>query len=121
MGRKTFESIVALIGKPLPDRSNVVVTRDKDWQYDGAFPADSIEEAIQLAKHKPGSDEIFIIGGGEIYALGIGYADKLYLTLIDDEKEADSFFPDYATFKTKVHEEARRWNGLQYRWVDLVR
>lgn len=122
MGRKTFESIVAAIGKPLPDRSNIVVTRDKNWAYEGVVAVDSIEEAIQLAKRKPGGEEVFIIGGGEIYALGISYADKLYLTLIDDAKEADSFFPEYAAaFKKKVYEEEKVHEGLKYTWVDLVR
>ena len=122
MGRKTFESIVAAIGKPLPHRTNIVITRDKNWAYEGAITVDSIEDAIQLAKRKPGADEVFIIGGGQIYELGISYADKLYLTLIDDEKEADSFFPEYAqSFKKKVYEEEREWSGLKYSWVDLVR
>ena len=122
MGRKTFESIVAILKKPLPNRTNIVITRDKDWNYDGALPIDSIEEAIQLAKRKPGGDEVFIIGGAQMYELGIGYADKLYLTLIDASKDADSFFPDYAaSFKKKVYEEEKKWNGLKYTWLDLER
>lgn len=122
MGRKTFESIVAILGKPLPNRTNIVITRDKNWSYEEAVALDSIEDAIQLAKRKPGGEEVFIIGGGEIYTLSLGYADKLYLTLIDDAKEADSFFPEYeALFKKKVFEELHEWNGLKYTWVDLVR
>lgn len=121
MGRKTFESILAIAGHPLPNRTNIVVTRDKDWSHEGAVAVNSIEEAIQLAKRKPGGEEVFIIGGGEIYSLGIGYADKLYLTLIEDSKEADSFFPEYTAFKKKVYDEEKDFNGLKYTWVDLVR
>lgn len=122
MGRKTFESIVAILGKPLPNRTNIVITRDATWEYEGAIALDSLEGAIQLAKRKIGGEEVFIIGGGEIYTLGLGYADKLYLTLIDDSKEADSFFPEYAgLFKKKVFEETHEWNGLKYTWVDLIR
>ena len=122
MGRKTYESIVAILGKPLPNRTNIVVTHDANWIHEGVFPVSSIEDAIQLAKRKPGGDEIFIIGGGQIYELGISYADKLYLTLIDDSKEADSFFPEYQhIFKKKVFEEDRTHEGLKYTWVDLVR
>lgn len=122
MGRKTFDSILSAIGKPLPDRTNIVITHDKEWTHEGALAVQSMEEAIQLAKRKPGGEEVFIIGGGQIYTLGISYTDKLYLTLIDDAKEADSFFPEYADhFKKKVYEEERTHEGLNYRWVDLER
>ena len=122
MGRKTFESILAIIKKPLPDRTNIVVTRDKKWSYEGVLAVDSIEDAIQLAKRKLGGEEVFIIGGAQIYELGLSYADKLYLTLIDDTKEADSFFPEYEkVFTKKVFEEAREFGGLKYTWVDLER
>lgn len=129
MGRKTFESIVAIVGKPLPNRTNIVITRDTSYKgpsfaEDIAAPiiVSSIEDAIQLGKRKSGGEEVFIIGGGEIYALGISYADKLYLTLIDDEKEGDSFFPEYEhIFKKKVYEEGREFEGTKYTWVDLGR
>lgn len=122
MGRKTFESIVAILGKPLPNRTNIVVTRDKTWTAEGTFPVESMDEALALAKLKPGAEEVFIIGGGQMYALGLPYADKLYLTLIEDEKDGDSFFPEYThLFKKKIYEEEREWNGLKYTWVDLVR
>ncbi len=122
MGRLTFESIVAVIGKPLPNRTNIVITRDKDWNEEGAFSVVSMEEAIELAKLKPGNDEIFIIGGGQIYTLGLPYADKLYLTLVEDEKEGDSYFPEYERqFTKKTFEEEHEWNGIKYTWVDFER
>lgn len=129
MGRKTFESIVAILGKPLPGRTNVVVTRNIDFvnRYDDGFPkpfmvASGIEEAIEKANGAPGGEEVFIGGGGEIYRQALPFTDKLYMTLIDDEKEGDSFFPEYeADFKKVVFEEAREYEGLKYAWVDLER
>lgn len=122
MGRKTFESIIAILGKPLPNRTNIVVTRNLDWKYEGALSATSIEEAIELARHKPGSDEIFIGGGAEIYTQALKYADRLYLTLVEDDVEGDSFFPPYEhQFKRCSYPEERDHNGLKYTWIDLER
>lgn len=122
MGRKTFDSIVSILGKPLPNRTNIVITRDSAWAHDGVFPVSSMEEAIELAKLKPGNDEIFIIGGGQVYALGLPYTDKLYLTLIDEEKEGDSFFSEYEShFPKKVFEEQHEEAGVHYTWIDLER
>ena len=122
MGRKTFESIVAVLGKPLPGRTNIVVTRDLLWQYDGVIVAHSVEEAIEKARTCEGGEEIFIGGGAEIYRQALPLADKLYLTLIDDEKEGDSYFPSHEKdlFK-KTFEEVREWNGLKYQWMNLER
>lgn len=122
MGRKTFESILASLGKPLPGRTNIVVTRDASWQHEGVIAASSIEDAIEKAKEATGGEEIFIGGGGQIYTEALPLVDKLYLTLIDDEKEGDSFFPPYESAFTKViFEEERESEGLRYRWVDLER
>jgi len=86
MGRKTFESI----GKPLPGRTNLVVSRS----------ALSLEDALAQAK-KLDKEEVFIIGGAQIYEQALPYADRLYLTLIEDTKEADAFFPEYEKLFTK--------------------
>ena len=116
MGRKTFDSI----GRVLPERTNIVVTRDESWQSEGAVRASSVEDAIEKAKQSASSDEIFIIGGGEIYKQSLPLADRLCLTLIDDAKEADAFFPEYENiFTKKTFEEKREFNGLQYSWIDL--
>ncbi|MDO8514351.1 MAG: dihydrofolate reductase [bacterium] len=121
MGRKTFESIVGYIGGPLPERTNIVVTHDPTWKYEGVITAPSLEEAIAKAKELD-TEEIHIGGGAEIYKQALPYIDKLYLTLIDAEGEADTFFPPYEKeFTKKVFEEAREWNGLKYSWVDLER
>jgi dihydrofolate reductase len=118
MGRKTFESI----GKPLPGRTNIIVTRDKDWQREGATTAHSFEEALEIAKKLDG-EKIFIGGGSQIYEQALPFVTKLYLTLIDDDKEADSYFPPYEhLFTKKVFEEQHRApDGLRYSWVDLER
>ena len=123
MGRKTFESIVGYLGKPLPDRTNIVVTRHNDIvsRYAGVVVAHSLEEAIEKAKAL-NAEEIHIGGGAQIYEQALPFIEKLYLTLVDAEAEADSFFPPYEKeFTKKVFEEAREWNGLKYRWVDLER
>lgn len=85
MGRKTYESI----GKPLPNRRNIIITRDINYQADRCDIVNSLDEAILLC----GSD-CFIIGGGEIYKESMEIADKLYLTLVHDEFEGDTYFPE---------------------------
>lgn len=121
MGRKTFESIIQTLGKPLPGRTNIVVTRDPVWAYDDIAVFHSIESALEYAKTLD-SGEVFIGGGGEIYKQALPFVDKLYLTLIEAEKEADSFFPEYEKeFTKKTFEEAHELDGLKYRFVNLER
>lgn len=87
MGRKTFESI----GKPLPNRTNIVISRSTDLKLDGCIVVNSLSEAI--AKINP-ADEHFIIGGGSIYRKAMALADKLYLTKVYHSYEGDTFFPE---------------------------
>lgn len=117
MGRKTFDSI----GRPLPGRTNIVITRDAKWQSEGALIAESLDEALGMAAFAEGGEETFIIGGAQIYALALPHADTLYLTLIDAEsRDADVFFPAYEhLFKKEVAREEREWEGLKYAWVDI--
>jgi dihydrofolate reductase len=128
MGRKTFESILGYLGKPLPGRTNIIVTRDKDYKVpEGCFAFDSIEKAIEFAKtlrdaQGKQEEEVFIIGGAQIYALGLPYADVLHLTLVDKEfPEADAFFPDYSEFKHEISRRESEGNGYKYAFVDLQR
>lgn len=115
MGRKTFESI----GKPLPGRSNIVVTRDKKWEFDGVSVARSLDDALSQARAAD-KKEIFVIGGAQIYEQALPHADRLYLTLIEDSKPADAFFPPFESlFTKKLSEESRELNGLRYRFVVL--
>ena len=90
MGRKTYDSI----GRPLPNRTNIVITRNNDWSQNGVRVVQSIEEAITEAK-KIDTEEVFIIGGGQIYDQSINMADRLYLTIIDGNELSDAFFPEY--------------------------
>ena len=85
MGRKTFESI----GKPLPGRKNIVLTRDRNFRADGCIAVHSPEEALRIAGEEP-----FVIGGTEVYNLFWPYADKLYITFIDESFEGDATFPE---------------------------
>lgn len=86
MGRKTFESI----GRALPNRRNIVITRNADWSADGAETSSSLAEALTLAG---GSPEIMVIGGGEIYAQALPQADTVYLTRIHATPDGDTWFP----------------------------
>ncbi|MEM9824507.1 MAG: dihydrofolate reductase [Bacteroidota bacterium] len=102
MGRKCFESI----GRPLPKRTNIVVTRNPFFVASKCLVAHSVEEALEIAREND-EEEVFIIGGGEIYALNMPYIDRLYLTEIDLEVEGTVFFPQLDWDKwTLSNEEA---------------
>lgn len=118
MGRKTWESLPEKF-RPLPDRLNIVVTRQASYKAVGATVCASLEDAFETARAE-NSSELFVIGGGELYKEALPFADKLYMTLIDDEKDADVFFPEYEhLFTKKVFEESHESNGIPYTWVDL--
>jgi|SRR5690606_3226307 len=87
MGRKTFESFP----KPLPNRTHVVITRQKDYKPEGCMVVNSLEKALELAKD---DEQPFIIGGGEIYKLGMHFSDKIELTRVHESFDADTFFPE---------------------------
>ncbi|MFZ4931300.1 dihydrofolate reductase [Chryseobacterium sp. Mn2064] len=87
MGRKTYESI----GKALPNRTNIVVSRKKDWFEEGILIVGSLKEAVKFAKKI--DEEIFIIGGGNIYEQTMDIVDKLEVTLVKADLQADTFFP----------------------------
>lgn len=116
MGRKTHESI----GRPLPKRTNIILSRNPEYHSDGCITASSIEEAIQIAS-KEDSDESFIIGGANIYEKALDKADRLYLTLIDASFDADSFFPDYSDFKKLISKRDSKDNNFNYSFVTLER
>ena len=87
MGRKTFESF----GKPLPDRTSVVITRQKKYHPEGCVVVHSLEEALKIASDEK---EAFIIGGAEIFKQAMPIADRIYLTRIKENFEGDTFFPE---------------------------
>ena len=89
MGRKTYESI----SKPLPGRTNLVVTRDPGYRAAGCLVVHSLDKALQTAKER-GEDEVFITGGHQIFAQSVGIADRIYLTQVHAEVRADVYFPE---------------------------
>lgn len=121
MGRKTFESIIAILGKPLPGRTNIVITRDTTYAPLGAHVAYSLEEAILHAK-KERPKEIHIGGGAEIYRLALPFVSKLYVTWIHGKSEADTFFPPFEEefVVTNTHPQATHKTTI-YQWVDYTR
>jgi dihydrofolate reductase len=92
MGRRTWDSLPARF-RPLPERRNIVVTRNAKWSANGAERAASLEGALHLLE---GEERVFVIGGGEIYTAALPYADELLLTEIDQDFEGDTFFPEFS-------------------------
>lgn len=121
MGRKTFESIVAILGKPLPGRINIVVTRNPEYAEPGAETAGSLEAAFAIAERE-NPTEIHIGGGAEIYNAAMPYASRLHLTLVDSETVGDTFFPEFEEHfnETKRH-GMQEHEGISYEWIDYER
>lgn len=141
MGRKTHESI----GRLLPGRTTIIVTRDKDYQVEGAIIAHSIDEAIQKAQHLPviarsettkqsgkdphvagapqdeNSSEIFIFGGGQIFEQAMPLINRLYLTIVHTTLDGDAYFPDYSDFTREIERIDGEDNGLSYTFLTLER
>jgi len=120
MGRNTFESI----GKPLPNRTSVIITRNDNYFKDGCLVANSLEQALELSKDE---EEVFIIGGAQIYnyALENNLADKLDITVVHEDFEADVFFPeiDLSVWKEVSREDfkADEKNKYDYSFVSYIR
>jgi dihydrofolate reductase len=94
MGRKTFESI----GKPLPGRTNIIVTRNRDYEVENARTVGSITDAIELAENVAfidGSTEAFVIGGAELYKEALPLVNRMHLTMVHAEVDGDAWFPDF--------------------------
>lgn len=124
MGRNTFDSI----GKPLPGRRNIVVTRQADWQHEGVDVAHSLEQALTLADEIAKADkvdEIAVIGGANIYAQALPLAKTLYITEVDCEVDGDAYFPEFG--KDQWQESGRVYhqndikNQYNFAFVTLMR
>jgi dihydrofolate reductase len=118
MGRKTFESI----GRPLPGRTNIVLTRSAEFHAEGVVTADTLQQALDYAATE---DEVMIIGGSTIYELALPRADRLYLTYVDNSFEGDAWFPDFdpeqwQIITSEVH-SADLKNSSAYRFVTYER
>ena len=118
MGRKT-QATFQYHGGPLPGRTNIVITRDPTFHPEGFVIVHSPEEAIEKAKNSPGSEEIFIIGGGSVYKELIDKTDRLYITVVDATADADTFFPDYSRFTKVISEESQEQDGFHFRYLIL--
>ena len=114
MGRKTYESL----GRLLPGRTTVIVTRNPDYKVEDALIANSLQSAIALCK---GDDEAFLIGGAELYQDGLKHSEKLYITEIDLDVAGDAHFPDFDSQhwqeiarETHVSEKGLKFNYVTY-------
>jgi dihydrofolate reductase len=116
MGRKTYESI----GKPLPGRTTVIVTRNADYRVEGCLTATSIDAAIAACG---GDAELFFVGGAELYAQVMSSADRLYLTEIQADFDGDAHFPDFdrSTWVETERQENINPDGLGYHFVTYQR
>lgn len=115
MGRKTFQSI----GRALPGRTNIVITRAPDFVADDCKVVGSLEEALKLAGTE--DEEVFVIGGAQIYKQALPEADTLYLTLIEGDHDSDTFFPPYEGQFTETQREKHEHDGHRYAFVTLER
>jgi dihydrofolate reductase len=108
MGRKTFESI----GRPLPGRRNIVITRNTTWRHDGVEVAHSLDDALARVATEV---RVFVIGGGELYAQALPRADELILTEVDADFEGDTFFPPWE--RTAFAEQSRETHQSEAGWA----
>jgi len=120
MGRKTYDSI----GRPLLGRKNIILSRDKNLFIEGCSVVNSLEAAMNLVEAE-NPDEVFITGGSYLYKTYLADADRLYLTLIDEEFEGDTFFPDYTQYNWKLIKKedhsADNLNPYAYSFITLDR
>jgi dihydrofolate reductase len=116
MGRRTFESI----GRPLPGRRNLVLTRDARWSHAGCEPVRSLDEAVSLCSGLP---ELFVIGGAQVYDEALALADRLIVTRIDAEPEGDATFPepDVSQWRQVHTQPGRSASGLAFEIVEFER
>lgn len=118
MGRKTYESI----GKVLPDRTTIIISRDPELDVPEAFIVSSLDMALEAASDVVGSEEVFIFGGGQVFkeALEQGMVDRLYLTVIEGDFKCDTFFPDYVSAGYEiVKEEGGESGEYKYKFLTL--
>ncbi len=122
MGRKTFESIMTILGKPLPGRTNIVVTRDQTYSAPaGVRVAHALPEAFSIAMEEHPA-EIHIGGGEELYRQALPSVSRLYITWFMDGTDGDTHFPLFEDIFVVVAEHpVQEHDGLQFQWVDYVR
>lgn len=116
MGRKTFQSI----GRALPNRTNIVISRNPDFTAEGCTVLQSLEQALRVCCNQ---DEVFIMGGGQIYRQALPLAQKIYLTKVHKEFEGDTFFPEISPEQWRIvaQQPAIATDGLKYTFIDFER
>jgi len=120
MGRNTYESIFSRIHMPLPGRENIVITSRELETHINLTTATSLDEGLKYAETLD-SDEIFIIGGAQLYASSLPLADKLYITRIDGTYNCDTFFPNYEDDFSVSNKIDEAENGITFSWLELTR
>jgi dihydrofolate reductase len=126
MGRKTWDSI-PLKFRPLPGRTNVVVTRQSDWRADGALPANNMLDALSICEHmsvilEPSPEQVWVIGGAQIYAEALPLAKRIVVTEIDADFEGDAFAPQLGSDWQETAREAQiSKTGLAFSFVTYIR
>lgn len=117
MGRKTFESL----GKPLPGRINIVLSRNEKFEGENLYTATSLNKALEMAKEKWPDKEIYIGGGANLYRQTLDMAQVMYITEIDAEFDGDTYFPDFEESKFEKKVEARYESTVSYTYVTYKR
>lgn len=120
MGRKTYDSIIVQLGKALPDRKNIVVTRNADFKAPGCEVATSIDEAIRLAGD---AQEVVVIGGGQIFEETLPIADRVYMTWVKADVPGDAYFPevDWSKWRVSFREDHPEGKELPFEYVNYER
>ncbi|HKO88596.1 MAG TPA: dihydrofolate reductase [Burkholderiales bacterium] len=120
MGRKTYDSIIDQLGKILPDRDNIVITRQADFHAPGCRVANSVREGLEIAGD---ADEIVVIGGGQIFEETLPIADRIYMTWVQAEVEGDAYFPhvDWDEWKVTFREQGTGGGDHPFEFVNYER
>ena len=120
MGRKTYESIPEKF-RPLQGRENIIITRNTDWSpHNDIHIVNSVEDSLKLAKTLD-KKEVFILGGAQIFNETIDMTDRIYLTIINGDFDADTFFPDYSQFSKIIEKESHEQDGFSFNYITLDR
>jgi dihydrofolate reductase len=122
MGRKTYESILEILGKPLPGRTSIVVTRQNNYIVPkGVLVAATLDEALAIAA-KESPLEIHIGGGAELYRQALAHVDRIHMTLFHDDTIGDTIFPIFEhEFREVLRSDMQEYEGLRFEWVDYIR
>ena len=113
MGRKTFESI----GRPLPNRTNIILTKNKNYKQEGCLVYNNFRDILELWEKK----DLFVIGGGEIYTMFLPYADKIELTLIEKEFSGDTYFPKLSSQWMESSVEIHSNHDFEYKYITYIK